>query len=397
MPTNVPAPSLSDAGFVAPAEADILAGVFADLQAAFGGALNQQLGTPQGQLASSLAAIIGATNDQFLNITNQVDPAFADGRMQDAIARIYFLTRLPPLSTQVTAVATGAPGTLIPVGSLAQTTSGVTFQSLGDAVIGTGGTVSIPFAAIDTGPIACPAESLNRVLRAVPGWDAVLNPLPGTPGRDVESRFDFEQRRQASVAVNAVGILPAIRAAVLNVPDVLDAYVTENSGAATRTSAGVDLPPHSLYVCAYGGTDADVARAIWAKKNPGCDYFGNTTVTVLDTDSGYGTPYPSYDVTFQRPTALPVQVYVTLANSTAVPADAGAQIQTVVQAAFNGQDGGPRARIGATIYSSRFYSGIAALGAWAQIIDISLTGQAAILSVDMDQVPVLDSVVTSLA
>lgn len=395
MATNVPAPTLTPAGFAAPEELAVLAGLFADLQAAFGGALNPGLYTPQGQLATSLAALVASNNDQFLLLANQVDPAFSDGRFQDAIARIYFLERNPPLPTSVAVVLTGSPGTSIPAGSLAQATDGTIYQSLGDVSISGDGTAAGQFQALDTGPIDCPDGTLTRIYRAIPGWDAVSNPTDGVPGRVVETRAEFEQRRANSVALNAIGVLPAIRAAVLNVPDVLDAYVTENSAAAARTLAGVSIPPHTLYVAVVGGTDADVARAIWSKKNPGCDYYGNTTVTVQDTGSGYLIPYPEYDVTFQRPDPLPIYIDVELATNTGVPADAELQVQAVVLTAFNGQDGGTRARIGATLFASRFYAGIAALGNWVQIVSVNVGTAPNPFSdrttVDMDQVPTLDA------
>jgi len=84
---------LTDAGFAAPAETDILAGVLADITAALGGNVNQDLTTPQGQLAESETAIIGDCNDQILSVFNGVDPRTASGRMQDAIGFIYFLRR----------------------------------------------------------------------------------------------------------------------------------------------------------------------------------------------------------------------------------------------------------------------------------------------------------------
>ena len=90
--TNVPAVTFGTNGFQAPAEQDILTGVMADINAAFGGGLNQSLSSPQGQLATSIAAIIGSCNDAFVNLTNQMNPAFADGRFQDGIAEIYFLS-----------------------------------------------------------------------------------------------------------------------------------------------------------------------------------------------------------------------------------------------------------------------------------------------------------------
>ena len=64
--STVPQPTFGDNGFVAPAESDILTAVENDINAAFGGALNMELSTPQGQLASSETAIIGDVNAMFL-------------------------------------------------------------------------------------------------------------------------------------------------------------------------------------------------------------------------------------------------------------------------------------------------------------------------------------------
>lgn len=91
--TSVPPASLTDTGFSAPAETDIIPGVWADFQAAFGGNLNQSLTTPQGQFVMSETAIIGDCNDQFLALANSFDPRTASGRMQDALAYIFLLTR----------------------------------------------------------------------------------------------------------------------------------------------------------------------------------------------------------------------------------------------------------------------------------------------------------------
>ena len=368
--TNVPQPTFGPTGFSAPLESAIVAGVLADYNAAFGGNLNLAQTTPQGQLSVSQAAVIGNSNDQFLYFTNQVDPAYASGRMQDAIARIYFLQRKPALPTTVTVTCKGLTGTIIPPGALALSTDDNIYVCTDGGTIPLGGTINLNFACTVTGPIACPVGALNGIYQTIPGWDSVYNPAEGVMGRDVESRADFEARRAASVAINAVGILPAIRATVLNVPDVLDAYVTENDTGSPATIGGVSIAAHSLYFAVSGGSDADVARAIWTKKNPGCGYTGNTTVTVVDDNAGYSLPYPEYDVTFTRPINLPIIFAVEIADGPNVPADAAAQIQTAIVNAFNGADGGPRASIGATLFASRFYAPIGALGPWAQIVSL---------------------------
>lgn len=394
MTTNVPSLIFNAQGVTVPTEAQIIAGLWSDFQAAFGGGLNQSLRTPQGQLITSLAAMIGSANDLFLRFVNQVDPAFADGRMQDAIARIYYLSRIVATPTLVSCVCSGATGTVIPAGSLAQAADGKVYQSLSERTIGSGGSTTIEFSALDTGPIPCPTGSLSTIYRVVPGWDSITNPADGILGRDEESRADFENRRAASVALNATGILPAVRAAVLSVPGVVDAYVTENATATSATIGGVSVAARSLYVAVYGGADSDVARAIWTRKPPGCGYTGDTTVSVTDNSAGYVLPLPTYSVTFKRATGLPIYFSVQLANSAQVPSDAVTQVRNAVVAAFNGADGGSRARIGGTVYALRFASAIAALGPWCQLVSITVgtTSSPADpdVTVNIDRVPTLD-------
>lgn len=388
--TSVPKPTFTTAGFVAPSQSAIKAGVAADLNSAFGGNLNPDDTTPQGQLAVTIAAIIGYANDLFLSITNQVDPSYADGRMQDALARLYFLTRNAAEPTAVQAICTGLSGTIIPTGALAKAADGNSFVCTAGGTIPIGGTLTLNFACVAGGPIPCPPNSLTIIFRAIPGWDTITNPTEGVLGRNVESRNEFETRRAASVALNALGTLPSIRASVLAVANVLDAYVTDNSTAAPVVVGGVTIAAQSLFVSVSGGVPADIAKAIWRKKMPGCGYTGTTTVVVTDDNSGYALPYPTYNVTFTIATPLPVKFAVTIANSAGVPADAISQIQTVIIAAFAGSDGGPRARIGGTIFASRFYAGVAKLGTWAQIVSIKLGTTTATLDevvAQIDQVP----------
>lgn len=370
--SSVPNPVFGPRGFIAPPESAILAGIQADQNAAFGGNLNPALETPQGQLASSETAILGDSNDQFVFYTNQVDPAFAEGRMQDAIGRIYFLERRPAEPTTVTATCIGAEGVFIPIGALALATDGNLYSCTAGGTISVTGTLDLQFACTVTGAIPCPATSLNTIYQSIPGWDEISNAADGILGNAVESRADFEARRAASVAINALGVLGAIKGAVLAVPDVLDAYVLDNATASPVTVQGVTIAANSLYVAVAGGVAQNVANAIWTKKSPGCAYTGNTTETVVDDNSGYSMPFPTYTVKFQTAAPLSILFAVRITDSAAVPADATTQIQTAILAALAGDDGGPRAKIGATVYASRFYAAVVNLGAWAQVISILL-------------------------
>jgi len=228
MPTSVPSITIGPNGPVAPTEAAILAGRQADINVALGGNQASQLTTPQGQIASMDSAIIADANAQLLALFSGVDPAIADGRMQDAIGRIYFLTRIPATSTQVTATCIGAVDTVIPAGSQAIDQAGNIYASNARASIGAGGTVDIVFSCLSTGPIVCPAGTLNRIYRAIPGWDTISNAADGIAGRDTETRAEFEFRRSQSVAANAQGSAQSVQGAVLAVANVSDALTLDN-------------------------------------------------------------------------------------------------------------------------------------------------------------------------
>lgn len=353
--TAVPAIQFTPTGPVLPQEADILAGVQADQLTAFGANLNPSLETPQGQLASSLTQIIANKNDQIALIVNQVDPDTAADRWQDAIARIYFLDRLPATSTTVQVLCTGLAGVVIPVGARATATDGTVYACTGAGTIPITGNITLTFAATTTGPIVCAIGMIATIYQAIPGWDTVTNLAAGILGSDVESRADFEYRRKQSVAINAIGSLPSIYANVFNVDNVTDVYVAENTTSSNITNGSITLVPHSIYVAAVGGLAMDIATAIWKKKSVGSDYNGNTSVIVTDP-SGYSTPLPSYTVKFQTPPAVAVKFAVQIAANSGLPSNIIQLVQAAIFNAFNGGDGGPRARIGSTLFASRFYA-----------------------------------------
>lgn len=395
MTTNVPPIVFSPTGITLPNESAILAGELADMNTAFGGGMSTSLSSPQGQLAQSMAAIIGDKNAQIALIVNQVNPDTADGRFQDAIGRIYFLDRVAASGTLVTGTCMGLVGTVIPAGSVAQDVNGYQYASVASATIPAGGTVDVDFQCLTTGPIGCPAGALSTIYRAVTGWDSVANAAAGTPGVNVESRSDFEFRRRNSVGANAVNSIQSVYAAVLSVPNVLDAYVIDNSTNATVNTGPTNYPviANSIYVAVVGGDAAAIAQAIWGKKSLGAPYNGSTTYTITDTSGGV-TPYPTYVVKWVTPAALPVYFAVSITNSPALPANITTLIKQAVEDAFNGVDGGSRARIGSTLVSGRYYSGVNATDSNVEILSIFLGAAASptgtSLAVGIDQRPTLD-------
>lgn len=357
--TAVPSVTLSGIGIAVPDEVDILNGRLSDLDTAFGGGMSKSLTTPQGQIAMSDTAIIGSRNDDLAWLVNQINPDYAEGRMQDAIGQIYFIDRIPALGTTVTATCTGLVGTVIPANSVASDSRGYLYYSLADATIPDTGAVDVVFQNQATGPIACPIGALNIIYRAISGWSGVTNATAGVLGNDVESRANFEYRRRQSVAGNANNQLGAIYARVLSVSGITDAYVTENEKLVTveKGYTNYSMPRNTIYIAAYGGNQEGIARAIWDKKPPGAPMLGNTTFTVVD-DENYVQPYPEYVVTWQTPSPVSVYVKVDLAANSSLPDNIIGLVQAAIISQFNGEDGGTRARIGSRIFAGRYYSGV---------------------------------------
>ena len=397
MTTNVPINSWNSAGFTAPDENLLLNGFVDDIQSAFNNQLNldanvpSTLSTPQGQLAMSLAQIKGEINDNLRFIQSQINPKYAVGVWQNALAWLYFITRKPATKTSVLLTCTGLDGTVIPVGAKARDTSNNIYQCTGAGTI-LGGSVNLYFENIEAGAIDCPANSVNQIYQTVIGWESVNNANAGVIGQDEESQIDFEARRFASVAKNAHGTLASIYAAVFEVDGVTDVYAYENFTNSNLTYLGYTLSPHSIYIAVVGGNDTDVANAIWSKKDVGADTNGNISVSIKDLNYAY--PQPEYIVKFQRPASQSIYFNVSVVNNPMLPNNATDLIKAAIQSSFNGQDGQARARIGSLILANRFTYNIMQSVPNCQVldIDVSLNGitYANSVQVNIDKVPVLN-------
>ncbi len=391
--SSVPNIQFTDSGLVLPQESDILDGCFTDINAAFGNQLSTNLETPQGQLASTWSAIIADKNDSFAQFVSLVDPATSSGIMQDAIAKLYFLERLPPLPTIVNVNCIGVSGTVIPANSQITDIDGNFYYAVDGGVIGSGGNVTLEFANFENGAIPCAINSV-KIYQAVAGLDRVENVAAGTLGRDAETPQAFEYRRKLSVFQNANGSVGAIFSNVLAVANVSDAIVINNprSTSLSYGSTNYVLAPNSVYVGVVGGDDNLIGRAILEKLNLGCGMNGNTTVVV--TDTSYSAPQPTYDIKFNRPTDTRFRIAVQIQNSALLPTGITQSVKDAVLAAFNGTNG-QRARIGGTVLASNFYFAISSVGANVFILSVlvSKSTQPVIfnsIAFGIDENPTLD-------
>ena len=392
--SNVPPLQITPQGVIAPDAITIRTGVLADENEAFGGDLDVVTpSTPQAYLADQQTSYILDANSEVAFTLAMMDPATSEGRWQDAIGRIYFLSRNGAVASVVGALCTGGPGVTLAAGALAEDIAGNLWRSSGDAVFDAGGQATVQFACQLLGPVELGIGELTRIAQTAPGWDAITNLAPATVGSATETRTAFETRRVESVAANGHGTPPAIRSAVWGVDGVLDVFAYDNFTNAVINYGATAYPiaPHSIYVGVVGGADADVAAAIWTKKDAGCDMNGNTTVIVSDTE-GYEYPYPQYNIKFNRPAALPILFSVQIKNTASLPANIIALTKAAIIATFTGANGAQRARMGGFIFASSFYAAVAMIGPYVSIIQIKIGTVTATLDqieVGIDQSPTI--------
>lgn len=376
MATNVPLPVFTPTGLVTASEQAILQGVLADYVAAFaasGKTLNTELTTPQGQLASSQAFMVAAFQAQLAQLIANVDPLTSSGAYQDALGRIYFLTRQSATFAFVSATVQGVVGATLPAGSQVKSSDGTIWASDIAVVFGAGGTATVSFTSLTAGSV--PAAGINdlSIYQQVPGWENVSNAAPSVPGTDTETRQEFETRRSESVQIGGVGQAANVRAAIANVPGVSDVFVYNNGGDTPITygSTNYPIPAHSIAINVTGGDTNAVAAAINSKLDCGCGMSTQSTVTVNVQDTvNYVAPYPTYPIRFMH-NRTPTQIYMTVnvANLTTLPANYVLLVQQAVAQAFADGYMSPdgtitisRARIGGQIVAAEFAAPILALG-----------------------------------
>lgn len=320
--------------------------------------LNTDPETPQGQIIDSETAAIHQKDTELAYIAQMFNPATSDGKWQDALGKIYFLNRKPAINSSAVCTLIGLNGTTVTAGAQIRSSYDGTLWSLAeDVTIGAGGTAQGVFICQSEGAIQAGIGTLDQIVTAVPGWDAVTNAGVAEVGQLVEGQAAFEARRYQSVALNSRGTVEAVYARVAEVANVIAVYAIDNKTNLNKTIDGYTLSPHSIYVAVLGGADQDIAEAIYNSVSAGCDYNGNTSKDVTDPNTG-----AVETVTFMRPAQLTLYARVTVQDDGNLPDGYENIIKEAVYNNFYGLDTETkikgeailRAVMNSDIYASRF-------------------------------------------
>lgn len=317
--------------------------------------------TPQGQIIDAETLAITQKDAELAFLANMFNPKTARGIWQDALAEIYFIKRKKAVNSRCYCVLTGLNGTVIEKGSKIQSSADSTYWDLLETVtINGNSSVTALFECESEGAVIASPNTLNKIITTVAGWDTVNNIQSATVGSLEESQQAFEKRRYDSVALNSVGTTASVFSRVNQIDDVVGCYVVDNKTNVNKIIDDYLLKPHSIYVAVIGGSNQDIAEAIYRSLSAGCDYNGNTQITVVDPHT-----HAKEKVTFMRPTPQNVYIKVNVFDKD-LPDDYENLIKNAVITNFYGQDeqieiageAVTRAIMGQDIYASRFLPSI---------------------------------------
>lgn len=172
--------------------------------------------------------------------------------------------------------------------------AGNRFFLVSTAAFGGAGSQTLTFQAAQLGPILTTLNTINQITTPTLGVLTVNNPgAPTTVGISEETDAALRIRRANSVSLPSKGYLEGLLGALLDTDGVTQAIVLEND---TNATVGT-IPGHSIWCIVLGGSDDDVAHAIYVKRNAGCGMKGSVTVNVPQIDE---TTFP---IQFDRPTS----------------------------------------------------------------------------------------------
>lgn len=299
MPTE-----LSPTGLTIASVQDIVDGIVTDLQSIYGADINVDSNSPDGQLINIFAQAAGDILEVLLDVYNSFSPDSAYGQVLDQRVAINGIARRQ--GTYTTTPVTITVNQAITLPGLDQTTvtpftiadnAGNQFQLVTSHVFSASGSASLTFQAFAIGPTEVTANTITNAVTTILGVTAINNPT--TVGTSVgiaeETDAQLRVRRIQSFALASTGPADAVSAALLAIPDVTDAFVVENA----TSSEVAGTPANSIWCIVTGGTDAEIAQAIYAKKGLGCGQRGGNSFIVARPN---GTSFTAlWDTSISQP------------------------------------------------------------------------------------------------
>ena len=318
---------ITSTGFIRKRLDEILSDKNDAVREVFGPDINLTPQSPDGQINGVLAESDANLWELAQAAYDAFNPDAAVGNILSNLVQLNGITRQASSPSLASLSLIGVNGTLVPAGSIVETSSGVQY-STDTAVTIAGGVATVQASAVIYGSTATLMNQITRIVTPVAGWSTVNNPADVTVGLDEETDAELRIRRQNSVAFPSQSLVESIYSGVANISGVSEVIVYEND---TNAVDGNGQAPHSIQAVVVGGDNTEIAEEIFKEKATGISTVGSTVVQVTDIMG------VSHDIRFQRPIGVDIYVIVNLTTNASYPADGDDQVTQAIIDFANGE------------------------------------------------------------
>lgn len=317
--------TISEAGISAPSFADILGSLKVSFKGIYGDDAYLEADSQDGQFLAVIAQAIHDCNQATIAAYSSFSPQTAVGVGLSNVVKINHMARLIPTKSTVDVLLAGTPGTTITNGIVGDADGNRWFLP-GTVTIPPAATITVTATAEFDGAISAPIGSVSKILTPTSGWQTVQNSTAAAPGLPVESDAQLRARQEITPALNAYTVLTGLVAAIKALPGVSYGTCYEND---TDTTDSNGLPAHSIALVVKGGDANQIASTIYAKKAPGVNTYGTTTIAITDASGA------SQNIKFTVPTEKPCKVAISLQAGAGYDTAIASAIKASVAASIN--------------------------------------------------------------
>lgn len=309
-------------GFTAKTYSELVSEHNAALLAGVSPTLNLSSTSLMGQWVGATSAQLRQLWEAILEVYNSMDIDQAEGDALTARCKIVGVYRRAATKSTVDVTLTMPAGTYAAGTQVLHVDGDPEARFVNRDEIVSSGTelTGVPFVAETAGAVRANQDTLTQI--AAGAITEANNPSAAATGLATETDFELRVRwRQSQARIGSTSV-DAIRADILEVANVVGAVVLEN---VTDTTDANGIPSRAIACYVRGGTDSDVAQAIYGSKAAGIQTHGTTSVSVVDSQGQTRT------IRLTRPAAVPVYVVANVTVlSGAYPAHDNATVAKVV-------------------------------------------------------------------
>jgi uncharacterized phage protein gp47/JayE len=260
----------SQAGLVIPTYIDIRDDLIEQFKTIYGQDCYLEEDSADYQWIAIVALRIHDTLSSIQLSYNNRAPGTAIGSGLDQIVKLNGIARKAATYSTCEVILTGTIGTVISNGVITDVSGNkwdlpatVTLLATGSPAVGQATETAV---CQTIGSITALPGDLVNITTPTYGWTSVTNTAAATAGQAVETDTELRMRQALSVARPSMDLLSGTMAAIAAVENVTRYNVLEN---VTNLDDAYGNPPHSITCVVEGGTNDDIADAIYLNRGLG--------------------------------------------------------------------------------------------------------------------------------